>query len=41
MNEVAFLSLYGVFFAGLGFIVVFVLYLNRGTPHDKHPAPGE
>ena len=40
MNDLAFLSLYGVFFAGLAAVVAFVLYLNRQSrPH--HPAAGE
>ena len=40
MNDLAFLSLYGVFFAGLAAVVAFVLYLNRNSA-SHHPAPGE
>lgn len=40
MNELAFLSLYGVFFVGLAAIVAFVLYLNR-EHGSNHPAAGE
>lgn len=38
--DIAYLSLYGVFFVGLGMVVAFALYISR---HDRprHPAAGE
>ena len=41
MSDLAFLSLYGVFFAGLALVVAFVLYLNRTPRPPHHPAAGE
>ena len=38
--DVAYLSLYGVFFVGLAAVVAFVLYISRDRRSD-HPAPGE
>ena len=41
MNDLAMLSLFGVFMFGLILIVAFVLFLNRNEGAAEHPAPGE
>ncbi|MDF2798009.1 MAG: hypothetical protein K0R85_753 [Devosia sp.] len=41
MNEMAFLSLYAVFFAGLAAVAYWATTLDRPARGKDHPAPGE